>query len=225
MCVCVCVCGGGAKVRVPTMARSDFPNGKFRFFPRWSLWSCGGGGGGHYCQKNRIQGWGRQRSPHQRRLPRLPKWLAGHCVPTAALTACQRCKQQAGLDPLAPSPPLPRVSCPRAVWSGLVCPAVLGRAPGSSLTIPWRRARGRAARWRRQGASGSLRGRGRWGSGMHWRGGGVPPPSRALCLHPATVSPWCAMPGEALHNQRNAKRGHCALHSTQHDPRGSAAPH
>ena len=37
---------GGANVRVPKMAQSDFPNGKFRFFPRWSLWSWGGGGGG-----------------------------------------------------------------------------------------------------------------------------------------------------------------------------------
>ena len=26
-------------------ARPDFPNGKFRFVPRWSLWSWGGGGG------------------------------------------------------------------------------------------------------------------------------------------------------------------------------------
>ena len=30
-------------VCVPKMARPDFPNGKFRFFPRWSLWSGGGG--------------------------------------------------------------------------------------------------------------------------------------------------------------------------------------
>ena len=39
--------GGGIwdpKVCVPKMARSDFPNGKFRFFPRWSLWSGGKGG-------------------------------------------------------------------------------------------------------------------------------------------------------------------------------------
>ena len=34
----------GPKVCVPKMARQDFPNGKFRFFPRWSLWSGGGGG-------------------------------------------------------------------------------------------------------------------------------------------------------------------------------------
>ena len=27
------------------LTRQDFPNGKFRFFPRWSLWSGGGGGG------------------------------------------------------------------------------------------------------------------------------------------------------------------------------------
>ena len=32
------------KVCVPEMARQDFPNGKFRFFPRWLLWSGGGGG-------------------------------------------------------------------------------------------------------------------------------------------------------------------------------------
>ena len=40
--------GGGVwapKVCVPKMARSDFPNGKFRFFTRWSLGSGGGGGG------------------------------------------------------------------------------------------------------------------------------------------------------------------------------------
>ena len=43
--------GGGAgglgpkKVCVPKMARSDFPNGTFRCFPRRSLWSGGGGGG------------------------------------------------------------------------------------------------------------------------------------------------------------------------------------
>ena len=39
--------GGGVwdpKVCVPEMARQDFPNGKFRFFPRWPLWSWGGGG-------------------------------------------------------------------------------------------------------------------------------------------------------------------------------------
>ena len=30
---------------VPKMARPDFPDCKFRFFPRWSLWSAGGGGG------------------------------------------------------------------------------------------------------------------------------------------------------------------------------------
>ena len=29
---------------VSTMAQPDFPNGKFRFFPRWSLWSGAGGG-------------------------------------------------------------------------------------------------------------------------------------------------------------------------------------
>ena len=32
------------KVCVPKMAQSDFPNGKSRFLPRWSLWSGGGGG-------------------------------------------------------------------------------------------------------------------------------------------------------------------------------------
>ena len=32
------------KACVPKMARPDFPNGKFRFFPRWSLWSGRGGG-------------------------------------------------------------------------------------------------------------------------------------------------------------------------------------
>ena len=40
--------GGGVwdpKVCVPKMARSDFPDCKFRFFPRWSLWSGEGGGG------------------------------------------------------------------------------------------------------------------------------------------------------------------------------------
>ena len=41
--------GGGEgvwdpKVCVPKRARPDFPNCKFRFFPRWSLWSGGGGG-------------------------------------------------------------------------------------------------------------------------------------------------------------------------------------
>ena len=34
--------GGAAKVYVPKMAQSDFPNGKYRFFPRWSLWTLGG---------------------------------------------------------------------------------------------------------------------------------------------------------------------------------------
>ena len=33
------------KVCVPKMARPDFPSRKFRFFPRWSLWSGGGGTG------------------------------------------------------------------------------------------------------------------------------------------------------------------------------------
>ena len=39
-------CGFAAEVRsppVPKMARPDFPNCKFRFFPRCSLWSGGGG--------------------------------------------------------------------------------------------------------------------------------------------------------------------------------------
>ena len=31
------------KVCVPKMARPDFPNGKFRVFRRWSLWSGGRG--------------------------------------------------------------------------------------------------------------------------------------------------------------------------------------
>ena len=31
------------KVCVPKLTGSDFPNGTFRFFPRWSLWSWGGG--------------------------------------------------------------------------------------------------------------------------------------------------------------------------------------
>ena len=31
------------KVCIPEMAPSDFPNGKFIFSPRWSLWSWGGG--------------------------------------------------------------------------------------------------------------------------------------------------------------------------------------
>ena len=34
------------KLCAPKMARPDFPDGKFRFFPRWSLWSGGGSGGG-----------------------------------------------------------------------------------------------------------------------------------------------------------------------------------
>ena len=41
--------GGGVrdpKFCPPEMARPDFPNGRFRFFPRWSLWSGVGGGGG-----------------------------------------------------------------------------------------------------------------------------------------------------------------------------------
>ena len=38
---------GTQKVCVSKMARSDFPNGKFRFLPRWSLWSGKGGGGWH----------------------------------------------------------------------------------------------------------------------------------------------------------------------------------
>ena len=40
--------GGGSgtqKVWVPKMTRQDFPNGKVRFFLRWSLWSGGPGGG------------------------------------------------------------------------------------------------------------------------------------------------------------------------------------
>ena len=42
--------GGGVwdpTVCVPKMARSDFPNSKFHFFPRWSPWSGAGGGGGN----------------------------------------------------------------------------------------------------------------------------------------------------------------------------------
>ena len=35
--------GGDPKVCVPKRAQSDFPNRKFRLFPRWSLWSGGGG--------------------------------------------------------------------------------------------------------------------------------------------------------------------------------------
>ena len=34
------------KACVPEMVRSDFPDGKFRCFPRWSLWFGAGGGGG-----------------------------------------------------------------------------------------------------------------------------------------------------------------------------------
>ena len=36
--------GWGPTVRVPKMAPPDFPDCKFRFLPRWSLWSGGGGG-------------------------------------------------------------------------------------------------------------------------------------------------------------------------------------
>ena len=36
----------GPKSACPKMARPDFPNGKFRFFPKWSLWSGGGGSRG-----------------------------------------------------------------------------------------------------------------------------------------------------------------------------------
>ena len=35
---------GEAKDCVPKMARPDFPNCKFRCFPRWSIWSAGGEG-------------------------------------------------------------------------------------------------------------------------------------------------------------------------------------
>ena len=38
------------KFCVPQMARQDFPNGKFRCFPRWSLWSWGGAGSSYGCQ-------------------------------------------------------------------------------------------------------------------------------------------------------------------------------
>ena len=37
---------GTPKVCVPQMARSHFPNGKFRFLAQWSLWSGAGGGFG-----------------------------------------------------------------------------------------------------------------------------------------------------------------------------------
>ena len=36
---------GTPKVGAPKMARSDFPNCKFRCYPRWSLWSGAGRGG------------------------------------------------------------------------------------------------------------------------------------------------------------------------------------
>ena len=35
---------GGLGPKRTTMAQQDFPDCKLRFFPRWSLWSCGGGG-------------------------------------------------------------------------------------------------------------------------------------------------------------------------------------
>ena len=38
--------GGGALEPKKLCAQQGFPNGKFRFFPQWSLWS-GGGGGWH----------------------------------------------------------------------------------------------------------------------------------------------------------------------------------
>ena len=54
-------CGEGgvwdSKVCVPKMARPEFSNGKFRLFPRWSLWSGGGGvqgGGGDLCPKQKF---------------------------------------------------------------------------------------------------------------------------------------------------------------------------
>ena len=37
--------GSGTKFCVPKMAESDFPDYRFRCFPRWSLWSVWGGGG------------------------------------------------------------------------------------------------------------------------------------------------------------------------------------
>ena len=50
---------GTQKVCVPKMAPPDFPNRKFRFFPRWSLWSEGGGvqgaGGGAFLLRTAIQ--------------------------------------------------------------------------------------------------------------------------------------------------------------------------
>ena len=45
--------GLGPKICVPKMVRQDFPNGKFRFFPRRSLWS-GGAGGGHLLRLSTV---------------------------------------------------------------------------------------------------------------------------------------------------------------------------
>ena len=42
----------------PKMVRQDFPTGKFRLFPQWSLWSGGGGsrGGGGYAPPPAVCG-------------------------------------------------------------------------------------------------------------------------------------------------------------------------
>ena len=57
------------KVCVPRMARQDFPNGKFRFFARWSLWS----GGEGVSRSNTSLGEGRGHADH----------FVGHSQPNA----------------------------------------------------------------------------------------------------------------------------------------------
>ena len=68
--------------------RHDFPNGKFRFFPRWSLWSGGGGGVGTRPRYQEVGG--------SRGVPPLLLWCTAILILLWTLGTVSRCSIRSG---------------------------------------------------------------------------------------------------------------------------------
>ena len=109
---------------VRKMAPPDFPDGKLRFFPRWSLWSGGGGVNGRYRSTE---------CPRHRHCQPLVQWFSHNCMCTYGCAFDRGAPQQrkgggagGGVPPLV-------LRCTAIVIPPVALLLLLGRRQGKAI--------------------------------------------------------------------------------------------